>query len=340
MDSLNTQYRAAVVQAEPVWLDADATIEKAIGLIGQAADAGVDLVAFPETWVPGYPWWIWLGAPAWGMQFVQRYFENSLVVGEERLRRVQDAAAAHGIHVSLGFSERAGGSLYMAQALIDASGAIVSARRKLKPTHVERSVFGEGAGCDLAVVDLPIGKVGSLCCWEHLQPLTRYAMYSKGEQVHVAAWPAFSLYSGLAYALGPEVNLAASRMYAVEGQCYVLAACAVIGQAGQSMFCDTPDKVELLPTGGGHARIFAPDGRELGEALDEHAEGLVIADIDLGAIALAKAAADPVGHYARPDVTRLYLNSSALPRVEEMPAVGRVTREEAVELEPEPEEVV
>ena len=203
MEPTKQQYKAAVVQAEPVWLDVDATIDKAIGLIGQASAGGADLVAFPETWVPGYPWWIWLGAPAWGMQFVQRYFENSVVIGEPPLARVQAAAAEHGIHVSLGISERDGGSLYMGQVLIDDAGEIVHARRKLKPTHVERSVFGEGAGADLAVLDTALGKVGSLCCWEHLQPLTRYAMYSKGEQVHCAAWPTFSLYAGMAYALGP-----------------------------------------------------------------------------------------------------------------------------------------
>src|SRR5215211_3574192 len=122
MELTKQQYKAAVVQAEPVWLDADATID-------QAAAGGADLVAFPETWVPGYPWWIWLGAPAWGMQFVQRYFENSIVFGEEPLGRVQDAARRHGIHVSLGISERAGGSLYMGQVLIDAQGEIVQSRR-------------------------------------------------------------------------------------------------------------------------------------------------------------------------------------------------------------------
>jgi nitrilase len=326
------QYKAAVVQAEPVWLDVDATIDKAIGLIGQASAGGADLVAFPETWVPGYPWWIWLGAPAWGMQFVQRYFENSVVIGEEPLARVQAAAAEHGIHVSLGISERDGGSLYMGQVLVDDAGEIVQARRKLKPTHVERSVFGEGAGADLAVLDTAIGKVGSLCCWEHLQPLTRYAMYSKGEQVHCAAWPTFSLYAGMAYALGPEVNMAASRMYAVEGGCYVLAACATVGDSAHELFCDTPDKAQMLGRGGGHAMIFAPDGRELAEPLDPSEEGLLFADIDLGMIALAKAAADPVGHYARADVTRLYLNSSPLPRVEELRPAMAPPVEEDVEV--------
>ena len=318
MEPTKQRYKAAVVQAEPVWLDADATIDKAIDLIAQASGAGAELVAFPETWVPGYPWWIWLGAPAWGMQFVQRYFENSVVVGEEPLGRVQDAARRHGIAVSLGISERDGGSLYMGQVLIDASGDIVQTRRKLKPTHVERSVFGEGAGADLAVVDMPVGKVGSLCCWEHLQPLTRYAMYSKGEQVHCAAWPTFSLYSGMAYALGPEVNMAVTRTYAVEGGCFVLAACGVVGDSAHELFCDTPDKAEMLGKGGGHAMIFGPDGRELADWLDPSEEGILVADIDLGLISLAKAAADPVGHYARADVTRLYLNSSPLPRVEEL----------------------
>jgi len=220
----------------------------------------------------------------------------------------------------------------MGQVLIDDAGEIVHARRKLKPTHVERSVFGEGAGADLAVLDTALGKVGSLCCWEHLQPLTRYAMYSKGEQVHCAAWPTFSLYAGMAYALGPEVNMAASRMYAVEGGCYVLAACAVVGESAHELFCDTPDKAQMLGRGGGHAMIFAPDGRELAEPLDPSAEGLLFADIDLGLIALAKAAADPVGHYARADVTRLYLNSSPLPRVEELRPAMAPPVEEDVEV--------
>ena len=159
-------------------------------------------------------------------------------------------------------------------------------------------------------------------------------MYSKGEQVHCAAWPTFSLYAGMAYALGPEVNMAASRMYAVEGGCYVLAACGVIGDSAHELFCDTPDKAEMLGRGGGHAMIFGPDGRELADWLDPSAEGLVFADIDLGLIALAKAAADPVGHYARADVTRLYLNSSPLPRVEELsPAhVAAAAEQEDVEV--------
>ncbi|MDX6310739.1 MAG: nitrilase, partial [Streptomyces sp.] len=248
-------FKAAVVQAEPVWLDADATIDKSIGLIEEAARAGAQLIAFPETFVPGYPWWLWLDSPAGGMQFVGRYHENSLTLEGPRFQRLLGAAGANGIAVVAGFSERAGGSLYMGQAVISADGQLVGARRKLKPTHVERTVFGEGDGSDLAVYDTTLGRLGALCCWEHLQPLTKYAMFSQHEQVHVAAWPSFSVYKGAAYALGPEVNTAASQLYAAEGQVFVLAPCAVVGDAAIELFCDTPVKQQLLQRGGGFARI-------------------------------------------------------------------------------------
>ena len=303
-------FKAAVVQAEPVWLDADATIDKSIALIEEAARAGAGLIAFPETFVPGYPWWLWLDSPAAGFQFFGRYHENSLTLDGPRFRRLLDAARANAIAVVAGYSERGAGSLYMAQAVISADGELVGARRKLKPTHVERTVFGEGDGSDLAVHDTPLGRVGALCCWEHLQPLTKYAMFSQHEQVHVAAWPSFSVYKGAAYALGPEVNTAASQLYAVEGQVFVLAPCAVVGDAAVELFCDTPVKQQLLQRGGGFARIYGPDGRPLAEPLPEDAEGILYADIDLSAIPIAKAAADPVGHYSRPDVTRLLFHQA------------------------------
>jgi nitrilase len=165
--------RVAAVQAAPVFLDLDGTIDKTIDLIAQAAGQGVKLIAFPETWVPGYPWWIWLDSPAWGMQFVQRYHDNSLVVGSPEFDRVRDAARKHGMWVSLGYSEKAAGSLYIAQALIDDQGNTLQTRRKLKPTHVERTVFGEGDGSDLSVIETAVGNIGSLSCWEHLQPLSK-----------------------------------------------------------------------------------------------------------------------------------------------------------------------
>jgi len=310
------KFRAAAIQAAPVFLDLDASIDKAIRLIAEAAGNGAKLIAFPETFLPGYPFFIWLDSPAWGMQFIQRYHDNSLVYGSAQADRLARAAKDNDITVVMGLSEKQGGSLYMGQWIIGADGETIAQRRKLKPTHVERTVFGEGDGSDLAVHDTPLGRVGALCCWEHLQPLSKYAMYAQNEQVHIAAWPSFSLYRGGAYALGPEVNNAASRIYAVEGSCFVLAPCATVSKEMVELLCgDDPTKRQLLQEGGGFTGIYAPDGRLMHEPLAESSEGIVYADLDLGMISLAKAAADPAGHYARPDVTRLLLDRTPGDRV-------------------------
>src|SRR3954471_14141544 len=320
----NPKYKVAAVQAAPAFLDLDASVDKAIRLIDEAGAKGARLIAFPETWIPGYPWWIWLGAPAWAIMkgFVSTYFDNSLAYDSPAAEKLRQAAKRNNIAVVLGLSERDGGSLYIAQWIIGPDGETVAKRRKLKPTHVERTVFGEGDGSDLAVHDTPLGRLGGLCCWEHLQPLSKYAMYAQDEQVHVGAWPSFSLYEGGAYALGPEVNTAASRVYAVEGGCFVIAPCATVSAEMVELLCTDDTKRALLKPGGGHARIFAPDGQLLHEPLDPAAEGLVYADLDLGLIPLAKAAADPAGHYSRPDVTRLLLNSTPGERVVPFSAPG------------------
>lgn len=333
MPTTHPRFRAAAIQAAPVFLDLDAGIDKAIALIAEAAGNGAKLIAFPETWLPGYPWFIWLDSPAWGMQFIQRYHDNSLVYGSPQADRLAAAAKQHQIMVVMGHCEKAGGSLYMGQWIIGADGQTIAQRRKLKPTHVERTVFGEGDGSDLAVWETPLGRVGALCCWEHLQPLSKYAMYAQNEQVHVAAWPSFSLYRGGAYALGPEVNNAASRIYAVEGQCFVLAPCATVSPEMVEMLCGAdPTKRQLLQAGGGFSCIYAPDGQLMHEPLPEGQEGIVYADLDLGMISLAKAAADPAGHYARPDVTRLLLDRTpgdrVVQRARQPQEVARTTEDE------------
>src|SRR3984957_5615124 len=188
--------RVAAVQAESAWLDLAAGVDKVISLIGEAAAGGARLVAFPETFVPGYPWWIWLDSPAAGMAFVPAYAGNSMTRDSAELNRIRRAAAQHHIYVVLGFSERAGGSLYMAQAFISETGELISVRRRLKPTHVERAVFGEGAGSDLRVHD-------------------------------AAPCPSSAVHRGGPQALGPELNTAASLLCAVWGQTFVLPPCPV-----------------------------------------------------------------------------------------------------------------
>ena len=310
------QYKVAVVQAAPVFLDLDATVEKGIAFIEEAAGNGARLIGFPETWIPGYPWWIWLDCPIDGLRFVRKYHENSLWKDSPQLLKLCDVARENDIFVVMGASERAGGSLYIAQFFIDSDGALLDIRRKLKPTHVERTVFGDGHGNNLCVYDTELGRIGGLCCWEHLQPLSKYAMYAQNEQVHVGAWPTFSLYRNKAYSLSPEMNMAVCSVYAMEGQCYYLASSGVVSKDMVELLADNPSKQELLLPGGGYAMIFGPDGAPLCNYLDEDKEGLLYADLDLGAISIAKSFADPAGHYSRPDVTRLLLNTSPVTPVE------------------------
>ena len=309
-------FTAAVVQAAPVFMDLDGCLAKARGLVERAAREGARLVAFSECWFPGYPWWIWLAAPAHNVKYFQSYHENSLAAGSEAFEELRRIARDNRVFLSAGASERDHGSLYIAQFMFDDRGELLQARRKLKPTHAERTVFGEGNGSDLDVLETELGNIGQLCCWEHLQPLTKYAMYSMHEQVHVAAWPSFSCYPQ-AYSLGPEANGAASQVYALEGQCFVLAPCGVISPDMIDLLVETGDQASLINAGGGFAQVYAPDGSPMCEALPEDRDGLLFAELDLGAIAVAKSFGDPVGHYSRPDVTRLLLNTSPQPRVEE-----------------------
>ncbi len=308
--------KVAAVQAAPVWLDLDASIDKAIGLIEEAANCGARLLAFGEAWLPGYPFWVWVDGPFTNFERFAQYQGCALDMNSEQARRINEAAADHGIYVVSGYSEYDQGSLYLGQAIIDDQGETLATRRKLKPTMAERMVYGEGDGSDLSVYETPIGRIGALCCWEHLQPLSKYAMYSQREQIHVAAWPAFCINTDLAYALGREVNSAASRIYATEGQCFVLAPTSVFDDKAMELMSSLSGAMQPFNPGGGYAMIYGPDGRELCGAIPETEEGIVYADIDLGMIDLAKIAADPAGHYSRPDVTRLWFNQSPAPAVQ------------------------
>lgn len=172
-----------------MWLDLEKTVQKTITIIKEAAQAGAKIVAFPECWIPGYPAWIWSRPVDFDLGV--KYVQNCLKVDGEEMKRIQAAAAENQIAVALGFSERDGESVYIAQALIDEAGELKMTRRKMKPTHMERTIFGDASGqCLAPVVEMPeVGKVGSLSCWEHMQPLLKYYTFAQGENIHVAAWP-------------------------------------------------------------------------------------------------------------------------------------------------------
>lgn len=297
--------RVAAVQAEPVWLDIEGTTAKTINLIEEAAAGGADLIAFPETWIPGYPVFLWSYPVYQQAEFVARYHANSVTLDGASMDRIREATRDNAITVVIGFSEKDAGSLYMAQAVIGPEGQILQHRRKLKPTHAERTLFGESDGSGLKVIDTPLGRLGALNCFEHVQPLTKYAMYSQNEQIHVAGWPCLGILGKLP-ALSPESIMAATQTYALEGSTFVIAATQIMSDEGARVF-PGPDggPCPVYTGGGGFARIYGPDSGIITEAMDPTQEGLVYADLDLSLIDLAKNVLDPAGHYARTDVTRL-----------------------------------
>jgi predicted amidohydrolase len=303
-----TVVTAAAVQHAPVFLDRDATIEKGIALIGEAARDGADLVVFPETWVPCYPLWIF-GATRWEDRASKRAYalllENSVVVGSASTDRVCRAAREHGVHVVMGINERgtgSGGTIYNSLLYVSPAGEVLGVHRKLMPTHAERVVWGAGDGSTLHVFETGIGRLGGLICWEHWMPLTRFAMHAKGEQIHVAVWPEV-----------PEVHQLASRHYAFEGRCFVICSghyltvdmvppelreAALGGQVGA-------EASVLLPGGSG---IIGPDASWIaGPAGNE--ETIVYGEIDVDRIGGEFQALDAAGHYNRPDIFQLTVDT-------------------------------
>ncbi len=306
--------KVAAVQAAPVWMDAQGTLDKTIALIEEAGKQDVKLIAFGEVWLPGYPFTIWLQPPMVAMDIVMKHRMNAITVDGPEMQAICDAAKRADTYVMLGFAERDRGSIFCSQALISDQGEVVMTRRKLRPTHMERTVWGEGPVTDIKIVETDFGKVGGLCCWENIQPINRQGMYQLGEQIHVACWPSFGMFKGVrqAYSLSAEANTVESQSYALQGGCFVLAANSIITEESLE---EITMGTEGLPVfaGGGSAAVFGPDGYRLTDPIDEHTDGLAIADIDLMMIEGAKVFADPAGHYYRPDVARHVLEGYAGP---------------------------
>lgn len=300
-------FKAAAIMAAPVFLDRDATIDKACGLIKEAGDNGAELIAFPEVYVPGYPYWIWLGTPTWGAPFFAELFKNAVEIGDPATDRLCAAARAADTHVVMGINEREDGTLYNTLLYISREGEILGRHRKLQPTHVERTVWGRGDGSDLRVFKTDVGAVGGLICWEHTMDLIRYAMIAMGEEIHIAAWPGTSTLTHNPHsAIFNNVTDAAVRHHALAGQVFVISVQNPIDQ-GTIDKLGLTDQPDMIQPGGGWSAIVGPDGQIIAGPLTGE-EGILYADINLEERILAKYACDSVGHYARPDVARLLLN--------------------------------
>ena len=285
--------RVAIVQAAPVALDLAASVEKAAALTRDAAARGAKLVAFGETWLPGYP--IWLdyspGVALWNSEPAKNVFarlrRNSVEVPGAETERFVALARELEITLILGVHERAGGTLY--NTLLIFAPELVGHHRKLVPTYSERMVWGQGDAAGLGAVAKPVGRVGGLICWEHWMPMARQAMHDSGEEIHAALWPT-----------AHEMHQVASRHYAFEGRCFVLA-CGAISRVRDlpPEFALDGDPDRLLQRGG--SAIIAPDASYVaGPVFDE--ETIVDAEIDLDQIDRERMTLDVSGHYARPDV--------------------------------------
>jgi predicted amidohydrolase len=317
--------KVAAVQAAPVFMDRDATVEKACRLVAEAGANRARLAVFPETWIPGFPIWIERapGAALWdhepAKQAFVRLVANAVEVPGPATDALCEAARQAGCGIVMGVNEREGGrpsgTLYNTIVYIDAHGRLLGKHRKLIPTYAERLIWGQGDGGTLGVFDSPAGSLGGLVCWEHWMPLARHAMHAQGEQVHAALWPEVD-----------DIHLVASRHYAFEGRCFVVSVGAVLRRD------DIPEDLELLQDAGikageyllsGGSAIIGPDGNCLaGPAGAE--ETILYADLDTSRIAAEQQTFDSVGHYSRPDIfavsvdttPRTYLRTKGDPQVE------------------------
>jgi aliphatic nitrilase len=293
--------KIAAVHAASEFLDLDRSVDKACDLIEEAGRAGAGLVVFPETYLPGYPYWIWSHTPAQGAPLFAELFANSVELPSDASRRIGAAARRANAWVVMGLDEREGGTLYNTLAYFDSDGRLVARHRKLQPTNAERTIWGRGDGRDVFVLDTPFGRLGGLICFEHSMDLNRYSLIAMGQQIHVAAWPAISAMTSDPNSSNfDNFSETACKYHAMASQGYVVcvqgriddAVIEKLGLVGQ------PDKIR---TGGGWSAIIGPDARIIaGPHRDD--EAILYGEADLGVIPFAKFFADSSGHYARPDV--------------------------------------
>lgn len=286
--------KVAAAQLAPVFLDSAATVAKTCDAIAEAGRAGAALVAFPESFIPGYPYWAMVKDPMSIRDFNRRLFDASMTIPGSECETLAAAAKRAGVHVVVGLTERDGGTLYNSQLVIGGDGRILGKRRKLMPTSHERMVWGRGDGRDLEVWQTPLGVVGALICYEHSNGLYRYAIQAQGEQIHVANWPGGIAIDGIIDA--------AARHYAFEGQCFVVNVTAVLTDA---IVAEVGSN--RLHPGGGYSAIIAPNGRFLAGPATE-GETILYAALDFDLISDMKMIVDSAGHYARPDVVRLHID--------------------------------
>ncbi|MFL6833019.1 MAG: Nit6803 family nitrilase, partial [Xanthobacteraceae bacterium] len=299
---MNASVRVAAVQIAPDLDTPDGTVAKVLAAIADVASKGAKLAVFPETFVPWYPYFSFVLPPVLtGAEHI-RLYEHAVVVPGPVTEAVAAAARRHGIVVVLGVNERDHGSLYNTQLVFDADGRLALKRRKITPTFHERMIWGQGDGAGLAVVNTAVGRIGALACWEHYNPLARYALMAQHEEIHVAQFPGSMV--GPIFADQIEVTI---RHHALESGCFVVNATGWLTEE-QIAKISPDEKLRKALRGGCMTAIVSPEGAHVVPPLKE-GEGILTADLDLNLIVKRKRMMDSVGHYARPELLRLVLDN-------------------------------
>jgi predicted amidohydrolase len=305
------RFKAAAIQAAPVFLDREATVEKSCRLIEEAAVNGAKLIAFPEVYIPAYPWWHRLDNPYRGKKYFRELVKNSVEVPSPSTERICQCASKVNAYVVIGINEKVPetlGTLYNTNLLIDPQGKILGAHRKLVATFIEKITWGGGDGHTLRVYDTQVGKVGMLNCGENTNSLARFALIAQGEQVHVANYPGQPVGDESQYDLTHAIEIR-SAAHAFEGKLFNVVSCSIFSKEIAEMLGDTEEKRKMVGGGSmGLTAIYGPDGKHLAGPLDPNREGIVFAEIDIERIIDEKLQHDIAGNYNRFDVISLNLN--------------------------------